>query len=733
MQMKRILFPLIIVLLSILFYLRSDSGDKDEPDVYAETKGTILVPLRNVTIAALDLEKAGLSFTSSDDIKELQTLQKDFSGLAGVKKVESLLNASRVISRLDEIIVSRAIPQDDSLLSDSYLRELDGELDDFPELSPYISSDRKTLLFYVYYSNRTPSIEIYQSFLELREKWKNTLPFDFTGRATIIAETENLLTKDIVLFFPVLGIMVILVFSLFRSIKAIFASVFLILLSVLFSYGFVRFLGFSHSPLILLIPVFSLGLLSDYLIHYFYHHFHTPMEEGKKSLRNLLLFPLSLTALSTLTGFISLSLINGSGHIALGLLIATAVVVTWFGVFFWLDFTDFPSQRRHLLNRFRQAQGKMFSRMGRFRIVFFFLITCASIWGACSLRNLSIEPYPIGQLPESTTIKRADRIINEEFYGTAQFFIEVDTGEQLGVLKKETQLELDRIHKLMEKEGVGYAFSLLSVLKRMNYYFMGDENSFLETSEFDDYFDALIEQYLLYYSSSVDPLDYESLLDSSYRYFSIKGLIYYNDYRDLDGFYTLMAHIEENLPENWSLEIHGMVDQLRMEQNNLRTNWLLSFAGGSLMIFITVLIFYRKLRLALLSLVPGIISMLISFGLINLSGISIDAFSIIFVAIITGLVVDYSIHTLVALDRNREAISLEEGFSGIVGFSGIPIFLSFLTSLLSFSVLFFSSFSGARNLGFLLVTSLVLSFFMSLYLIPLIILPGRIKSEKKDA
>ena len=46
----------------------------------------------------------------------------------------------------------------------------------------------------------------------------------------------------------------------------------------------------------------------------------------------------------------------------------------------------------------------------------------------------------------------------------------------------------------------------------------------------------LIEQYLLYYSSSVDPLEYESLLDASYRYFSIKGMVYYRNIDNLNDF-----------------------------------------------------------------------------------------------------------------------------------------------------------------------------------------------------
>ena len=731
--MKHHAFLIGLLAAAAFLYLWTPPDKDPGVEVYAASEGKLLQPQNNVAIAVLDLPSAGLSFTSAEDVTALRTLQADFSGLSGVAKVESILSASRVISEGDDIIVSRAIPADDKEVTDEYLRHLVAELPAFPELSPYVNPEQTTLLFYLYYSNKTPSIEIYQGLKDLQDRRMEDFPFEFTGRAPIIAETESLLTKDILVFFPVLMAMVLAVFSLFRSVRVVVLSLFLILVSVVTSSGFARFAGIPDSPLILLIPVFSLGLLSDYLIHYFYHQFHTPRPAGTRSLRRLLLFPLSLTALSTLTGFLSLSIINGSGHLQVGVIIAVAVVITWAGVFFWLDLGTYPPHPRAMLTGFRNAQAKLFAKVARHRYLYFLLVLVAMGWGGFQLTNLSIEPYPIEQLPESTTIKKADARINQEFYGTLPFFIEIDTGEKLGVLKKDTVLEMDRIHKQLAEGNTGYAFSLLSVLKRMNYYFMGSEVSLLTSTEFDDFYDALIEQYLLYYSSSVDPLEYESLLDNSYRLFSVKGLVYYRDHRDLEAFTSQVEKIRAGLPAGWTLSLHGMVDELLKEQNNLKNNWVLSFLGGSFLIFITVLIFYRRLVLALLSLLPGVVSMVISFGFIGLLGISIDAFSIIFVAIITGLVIDYSIHTLVALDQTKSVNSLEEGFSAVVGFSGIPLFLSFMTSLLSFSVLFLSSFRGARNLGLLLLTSLVLSFFLSLYLLPLIVLPFRLKKGVKNA
>ncbi|QEN07094.1 hypothetical protein EXM22_03495 [Oceanispirochaeta crateris] len=731
--MKSSIYLLIIGLLTLAFFFFSPQQKSGVGEVYAEKDGEIMVPQKNVAIVTLELSKSGLNFINPKDILRLGGLQKDFSSMKNVAKIESILNASRVISERDDILVSRAIPTDPQLISESYLKKLSQEIPEYPELTPFISKDLSTILFYIYYSNAADPREIHLELQQLQQKWKNDISFDFTGQSPIIAETELLLTKDIALFLPILFVMIILILSLFRSVGAVLSSLLMILVSMIFAYGFVKFIGIQDSPLVLLIPVFSIGLLSDYFIHYFYHRFHTPQGQLHKSLRRVLLFPLSLTALSTITGFLSLSLINGSGHLQLGLIMAVAVIITWTSVFLWIDSLKFTRVKNNVFSGFQKAQGRLFVLIAKYRILLFLIIFCGVIWGGSQLFNLSIEPYPIEQLPANSTIKKADRIINQDFYGTLPFFLEVDTGEINGLLKKETLLKLNDIHREMEDNNVGYAFSLLSVLKRMNYYFMGSEESFLSSTEFDDVYDALIEQYLLYYSSSVDPLEYESLLDNSYRYFSIKGLMYYHDHEDLTRFMTLMEDIRSNLPDGWTLANHGMAAQLEVEQTHLRNNWVLSFLSGSLLIFLTVLIYYRKIGLAVLSLLPGVVSMIFSFGLISISGISIDAFSIIFVAIISGLVIDYSIHTLIALDQIQEIQSLSQGFSKVIGYSGIPIFLSFITSVLSFSVLFLSSFSGARILGFLLLSSLILSFTMSLYLIPLIILPLRLKKEIRNA
>ena len=724
--MKKVFFASIVLILALaaFFMVPSDTDNVVKP--YQEADSQLLIPQRNVVIATIDLDNSNISFFNEAAIELLENLNTDFIDITGVTQVDSILTANTVRSDEFEIYISPIIPEKTER-TEMFFTKLPVVIGEHPELKPYINNSMDSLLFYIYFGYKVSPADIDSSLMDLQMKYSD-ISFEYTGKSPIVAKTEILLTDDILVFLPLLLILVMVVFLSFKNVKAIVIAWMLIFISVFASYSFVRYIGLPNSPMILLIPIFSLGLLSDYIIHYYYHLFYAPGNRDRFYVRRRLVFPLSLTAISTLTGFLSLLFINGSGHLLLGSIISISVLLTYLGVFLWLPYFNYKTPSTDILPRFQKLQVRFFSFIIKKRKFIYIFLLAVIGWGLFLLPNLKIEPYPIEQLPEESTIKKSDKIINEDFYGTLPYFIEIDTGGEGQVLNVESLQKIDKIHALMDKnETVGYSYSLLTVLKQLSFYFEGNSNLLLKDTGMNSF---VAEQYLLYYSSSVDPLEYESLVNASYRVFSIKGLLYYKNVDTLTEFYSLIDQVTLSLPEGWSLKVHGMVSELKAEELSLKKNWVFSFVAGSFMIFIVVLIFYKKINLALLSLIPGFISMIFSFGLISLAGISIDAFSIIFVAIIIGLVIDYSIHTLGAIDSLSNLNSVEDGFSYIISYSGKPIFLSFLTSIFSFSVLFLSSFKGARTLGLLLFSSLLVSFFLSVYLLPIIILPYKLKKEK---
>jgi predicted RND superfamily exporter protein len=56
---------------------------------------------------------------------------------------------------------------------------------------------------------------------------------------------------------------------------------------------------------------------------------------------------------------------------------------------------------------------------------------------------------------------------------------------------------------------------------------------------------------------------------------------------------------------------------------------------------------------------------------------------------------------------------------------GVPVFLSFSTSLVAFASLFLSSFSGANHLAFLISAAILSAFVLSVFLLPLFFFPGK--------
>jgi uncharacterized protein len=681
--MKKRIFAIITIAIIILLVLLTPKEEKVIAP-YHMGKSYLLQPQKNVVILALELNS--LKLQDNETIRHLDELLTRIKGIDGVNSVDSILNAKIIKSENEDIVVKNYYPG-------NFL-----DVNEYPELLPYIDIDTNSLLVHVYFGYNVNGNKIFDDLQSLQKQ--SYIPFSFTGRNPITAQTEKLISKDILVLLPLLFIGVFIVFLSFRSLKAILLAWLIIGLSVTVSFMFVRYIGLAFSPMLMLVPIFALGLLSDYIIHYFYHLFYSPHKESPLEIRKSLIYPISLTAISTLTGFLSLVFINASGHTLLGSIVAIAVILTYIGVMLWLPYIDFKRTDKDILPRFSESQIRLFSWLYKNKLVIYILVILGIIFGLLTLPGLKIEPYPIEQLPETSTIKKAENIINNNFFGSLPFFIEVDTGKASELLKKDSLKEFDRIHREMNQTvEVGYSYSLLTILKRINYYFLGDEESLISGSDYDDVYESLIEQFLLYYSSSVDPIEYESLIDSSYRYASIKGYIKYNNVDSLTNFLETYKEISLGLPKGWSIKLHGVIKDLEQEKIGLTQNWIISFGIGCFLIFLSVLFFYKKIKLALLSLIPGFVSMILSFGIISLLQINIDSFSIIFVSIITGLVIDYSIHTLAAIDRMDPISSISEGFSYIHHYSGIPIFLSFMTSLLSFSVLFLSSFRGCKEFG----------------------------------
>jgi hypothetical protein len=674
--------------------------------------------------------------------------------LEGIRRYSSLLNAAVVKAQYDEILVVPFIPE---RTIDSYeqaeILELKRNYGNYPEIRPYLSPDFKACAFYLEPGLTYPEhrlIEHIETVQRLIGE-KHGITFEFTGLRPMRVFIERFIVRDIVKILPLLFVLISLLYYVsFRNMRVLVLSWFVKILSTAFAYSCYLFWGRELSPFIILVPVFNAGLLSDYLIHVVYHVQGRGGLQTPRSARTYLAVPLSLTALSSIIGFLSLILLKGSGHILLASIISVSIAVAYSLALWWvpsLSWAEKPALQHsktdvrsvtRALNRMLTSFFVAVHKMRRIALILCLLILLLAVY---HLPHLELQPYPVQQLPESSTIIKSEKLLNEKFSGTVPFRIEIDAGKAGTFLQKKNLHLLEELQTVLAlNPDVGFQSSVLTTIKRIHYYFNNSDPRYLAIPEREDdeKFQSLIEQYLLFYSATASPVEYESLIDSNRRVIAIQGILKYRDPVSVNEFLTTLERMKEILPEDWGLSLYGPVDELVQRMQRLRNNWFVSFGSGSLLIFMTVLVFLKNVKMSVFSLLPSFFTLVIITGISSMLGVKIDEYTLIFVPITTGLTIDYTIHTLNAIGSMKgtsmktsapttDVKALKEYGSTLIRKSGVPVFLSFLTSLFAFVSLYLSSFSGTVHFGIMLSAAIGCSFFISVFLLPGFFIQGKIE------
>ena len=159
---------------------------------------------------------------------------------------------------------------------------------------------------------------------------------------------------------------------------------------------------------------------------------------------------------------------------------------------------------------------------------------------------------------------------------------------------------------------------------------------------------------------------------------------------------TGMSYIMEDLNQ-------GMV-------NNLKNTVIVSV----IVMFVLLLITFKRLRPSVFSLIPVIITSWFLYGFLGLSGVHLTVISSLVFSIAMGINVDYAIHlTSVSLELK----SVDKGFE----YAQRPIVSNALGLAIGLSVLFFTPLTVHRDITTLFWVSMTTSMFLSLTLLPTVL------------
>ena len=709
-------------------------GPADLTSLPSQAHNVVAVAVRFGSRAGDGLDAANLPIVAEVDAF--------FRSMDGLRGYSSPLRATVVRASEFDIVVRPFVP---AALLEAYDAPVTAALrrsyEQFPEIHPYWSADFRTAAFYLELgSNLAPAVLVAQL-----EGLQRTLADEygvvlhFTGVRPIAELTGRLMVRDLRALLPLVGAATAAILLLtFGSARGVMVALVATVSAAAAGSALFLLLAGAGTPLLILAPVLAGGLLSDYAIHMGYHLGWRGDRSGRAA-RAYLRLPLALTAATTVIGFLALGGLGSTVHRFVAVTVSAGAVAALVLALWWM-----PATGRLRGARQRTAAGALARRihrllvgalllLGRSRVAATVVVLLPVAVAAPQLGRLVPEPYPLHQLPAASTIVQAERIFNQEFAGTVPFAIEIDAGTPDAFLQPAALEHLGSAHRLLaEMPAVGHQHSLLSVVERVHRYFNTGAAApeALPAGDDPELFARVIAQYLLFYSASASPVEYEALADTRLSAVRLHGILRYRDFATLGALQRTVDGVRAQLPEGWRISLTGPARELLAHGERLRRNLLSALAASAVLIFATVLVVFRNLGLALLSLVPAGAVLVAVAGLAPAFGVRIDDYTVIALAITLGLAVDYTIHVLNALrhtagvagrrggtrSRGATAAARVGQASAIVRGCGVPMFMSFLTSVVAFLSLAVSSFSGAVHFGIMIAAAILGALVLSLLL-----------------
>jgi uncharacterized protein len=563
--------------------------------------------------------------------------------------------------------------------------------------------------------------ELYHNILALADEFRGPENIYVAGRPIVEGTLAYLMPKDMTKMVPIVILIIIAVlFLTLRSIKATTITMFVVLISTIWTFGLMSLLRVPIYSVSTLIPVMLIAIGVAYGIHLFNNMYlylrENPGADRLTAIRHMITNmwkPVAMSAITTTLAFITL-------------LTSQVYPVKYFGVFtafgvasaFVLSMIFLPSSiYLFKLPKVKTKKDKENNsqwgtntalRILKNKAVILGIAAVIMIISVYGVTQVWIDSSFLRNFERDSKIVRADNFINKHFGGTTNLNVifegDVDKFKDPYVWERIDSLQL-RLEGLPE---VGSTFSLGDYLKRMHKVMHADSVEYNRIPESDE----LIAQYLLLYSMSGDPENLDKVIDYDYRRVNLQVQLKGDNSILINKAISLIEE-EKDLFGNVEVEINyaGSAYKGLVFTGLILDGQISSIFLSILMVVVLLGLMFRSINAGLMGSVPIIITVTISFGLMGFLGIPLSTTTALISSIAVGIGIDYAIHFISRYrlssqnNDNRTDIAIAS-----MGHTGRAIAFNALVLIAGFSVLLFSVFPPNRELGGLLSLNMFTAF-----------------------
>jgi predicted RND superfamily exporter protein len=330
--------------------------------------------------------------------------------------------------------------------------------------------------------------------------------------------------------------------------------------------------------------------------------------------------------------------------------------------------------------------------------------------GAAGIGRVVVDSSITGNFPEGNPVRLADREFAEHFGGSVPMQIVLDAGAD-GAWKEPANLRaVEGLQEYIEASGyAGETVSIVDYIKRMNAVMRPGEPAADSVPESRE----LVAQYLLLYSMSGDPDDFEDVVDYNYRMANVHAPLASDNS-------ALMGRAVREV-DTYAASHLAPLGIATHASGSARLSWTLSSLIVSGQIYSLVLALFvvivlaalmsRSLAAGFFTVIPVAVATVLNFGLMGWFGLKLDIATALLSSMGIGIGIDYAIHFVFRYRRDRRAsMPPEQAMHETLSTSGVAIFYNAMVVMAGFLVLAASSFPPNRILGVLVAQNMFVCF-----------------------
>ncbi len=524
-------------------------------------------------------------------------------------------------------------------------------------------------------------------------------------------------------------------FLFFRSFRATLISLVVVSFGVMWTFGIIGLLGYEITVLTALIPplIIVIGIPNCIFLINKYQNEVKLHGNKVKSLHRVITKignATLMTNVTTASGFATFmftqsTLLKEFGVVA-SLSIISIFILSLLIIPILYSFLPYPKERHlnHLNRRWTTAFVNWMARMVKERrIAIYSTAIGLLIVSLIGIFQIKISGSLIEDMPKNTEFFRDIKFFESEFDGIMPLEIMVDTKRKKGVMKLSTLKRMDQLEDLIiETPQLSRPISVVSLVKysKQAYYNGNPKYYQLPTSQENSF----ILSYAKNSSTEADLL--KSFVDSTGRYARITTFM-----KDIGT--DKMERIEENLQteinklfpaENYNVIMTGKALVFQKGTEYLVKNLAISLSLAILLIALFMAYMFRSFRMIVVSLIPNLLPLLITAGLMGYLGVPIKPSTILVFSIAFGISVDDTIHFLAKYRQELQANNwkIKKSVYGALRETGVSMFYTSIVLFFGFSVFTLSSFGGTVALGALVSATLLFAMLSNLLLLPSLLL-----------